>query len=112
AEQTMTPYQYCGNNPVNLIDPTGMSAEPPVEGLDYFRDDTGEYFWNTQKNTYEHYAYGEDGSTFFNGYYNASSFKEPVGEYSIIFDLSNTKSDEVYNIENTIVELAYPLIKL
>jgi hypothetical protein len=27
AEKTMTPYQYVHNNPVNLIDPTGMSAD-------------------------------------------------------------------------------------
>jgi len=25
AEETMTPYQYVGNNPVNMIDPTGMN---------------------------------------------------------------------------------------
>ncbi len=28
----MTPYQYVNNNPVNFIDPTGMSAYPPPEG--------------------------------------------------------------------------------
>jgi RHS repeat-associated protein len=31
AEQTMSSYGYCYNNPVNLIDPTGMSAEDPNE---------------------------------------------------------------------------------
>ncbi len=27
AEQTMDPYGYCYNNPINLVDPSGMSAE-------------------------------------------------------------------------------------
>lgn len=27
AEETMTPYQYVNNNPVNMIDPTGMKGE-------------------------------------------------------------------------------------
>lgn len=34
AEQFMgwTPYHYVHQNPINLVDPTGMSAEPPEEG--------------------------------------------------------------------------------
>ncbi len=29
AEKTMTPYQYCNQNPVMLVDPTGMEGEDP-----------------------------------------------------------------------------------
>jgi len=32
---SMTPYMYCGGNPVNLIDPTGMSAVIPPTGDEY-----------------------------------------------------------------------------
>src|SRR5690554_412440 len=41
AEQFVgwTPYHYVHNNPVNLIDPTGMSAEgPPVHPIGGFVD--------------------------------------------------------------------------
>src|SRR5690606_31671700 len=34
-----TPYHYVHNNPINLIDPTGMSAEPPTT---YDNEETGE----------------------------------------------------------------------
>jgi len=106
-----TPYHYVHNNPVNLIDPTGMSAEPPVKGLEYFRDYTGEYFWNGGKDLYEHYTYNDNGSTSFNGYYDASEFKEPVGDYSIIFNLSGqNNNNEKYDPSKTIWSIASPLV--
>ncbi|WP_430614154.1 hypothetical protein [Flavobacterium sp. JP2137] len=92
-----------------MIDPTGMSAEPPVKGLDYFRDDTGEYFWNESKDLYEHFTPNDNGSTSFNGYYDASEFKEPVGDFNIIFDLSNTQSKDKFERSLTISSISDPL---
>ncbi|WP_448607152.1 RHS repeat-associated core domain-containing protein [Paenimyroides ceti] len=34
AEKTMTPYQYVNNNPIMLVDPTGMRATPPTDFVD------------------------------------------------------------------------------
>ena len=104
---SFSPYAYTLQNPVRYVDPTGMMVEePPVNGLDYFRDDTGQYFWNEQKGSYEHYS-PVDGT--FQGYYTANEFKEPVGDYSIIFDLSNILPDDTYNADYTITSVANEL---
>jgi RHS repeat-associated protein len=43
SEETMTPYAYCNNNPVNLIDPTGMSAGNPTD----YKDSEGKTILST-----------------------------------------------------------------
>jgi hypothetical protein len=107
----VNPYVYCNQNPVNLIDPTGMSTEePPVNGLEWFSDDTGEYFWNNEKKSYEHYANSGGSGVTFQGYYSANEFSEPVGDYSIIFDLSGIKQDDKYDASKTIWSVAAPML--
>jgi RHS repeat-associated protein len=106
-----SPYIYVSQNPINLTDPTGMGEEgvyePPVNGLEYFRDNTGEYFWNSVKDTYEHYGDPKgNGSNSFQGYYTASEFSDTVGNYNIIFDLSNSKPKDEFDRNHTITAIS------
>jgi RHS repeat-associated protein len=89
--QFYSPYLGMGNNPMNGTDPDGAffegTEEPPVDGLGYFRDDTGEYFWNETKGSYEHYKINDDGNSFFEGYFNSTMESRPVGDYNLYFNL-------------------------
>ena len=75
---SFSPYAYTLQNPVRYVDPTGMTAEPPAEGIPQYLDDTGTYFWNEEKGQYWH---SES-----NAYYRVTSERQSVGDATYIFN--------------------------
>ncbi len=104
----LSPYNYTADNPVMVVDPDRKRTEPPVNGLPFFSDDTGDYYWNDEKQMYEHFSVEDDsGNSVFLGYYSADEFVEPKGDYKIDF---NSNGLEQYDPSKTIWDDAEPFL--
>ncbi len=100
--QYHSPYLSMGNNPVSQIDPDGGFAfEPPVNGLAFFKDDTGMYYWNEENQNYDHYYFDSKGDHHISTYV-ANEFKKPVGNYIVEFNLDDSFKRDYFDGNNTI----------
>ncbi len=56
AEQTMTPYQYTYQNPINLVDPTGMAGDTPDDWIRGMKNGKQEVRWfDTMKEAQDYF---------------------------------------------------------
>ena len=59
------------------------NVEPPIKGLSFFKDSTGEYWWDAQKGAYQHFNLNQNGDRQFAGYYSVTG-AGPKGQYTIV----------------------------
>lgn len=95
AEQTMTPYQYVHNNPVNMVDPTGMEGEGWIES--YTDDGQAMLTYDAEVNTKEQAitkgyknVSSVNESLYYNGHYDNESYN--LNKDGTVYD-NNAKSN-------------------
>ncbi len=95
----LTPYNFVEGNPVMLIDPNGLSAEPP-DGFqgEFWEDETGKYY-NVGAVTGNNSDFVKQGSDGENGFYNSGT--EMLGEVTVdggkMSDLARSYQNPIAN---------------
>jgi hypothetical protein len=85
----MSPYAYCSNNPVNRIDPTGMS-----DG--WIDDGNGNVFWDNNTNSQAEFAQNyanKPGYSYVSDPSNPNSYTLPSGEGQLVMNTWNAPND-------------------
>ncbi len=95
----LTPYNFVEGNPVMLIDPNGLSAEPP-DGFqgEFWEDETGKYY-NVGAVTGNNSDFVKQGSGGENGFYNSGS--EMLGEVTVD---GGQMDDHARTMQNPVVQ--------